>query len=94
MNQDQQKSTPSDAGCNTNTAYILLKCKLGREEIVIDALKGLEGVQEIDQIYGTPYDIIIKVVSGNVKELDSLVKKIRRTNEIVSTQTMLVGGFA
>lgn len=61
---------------------------------MIDALKRPEGVQEIDQIYGTPYDIIVNVVSGNVKELDSLVKRIRRSNEIVSAQTVLVGGFA
>lgn len=90
----KQKPAPGNTVSDENIAYILLKCKLGREEIVIDALKQIEGVQEIDQIYGTPYDIIIKIISDNVKELDLLVRKIRRTKEIVSTQTILVGGFA
>ena len=85
---------PHELSDSTSSAYILVSCILGYEEEVINALKPLEGVKQIDQIYGIPYDLIVKVTSGTGRELELVIKKIRSTKKIKSTQTMLVARFA
>lgn len=39
-----------------NVAYILLKCEPGFEEQVVNTLKKTDGVVQVDQVYGSPYD--------------------------------------
>jgi hypothetical protein len=57
-------------------------------------LKKTRGVVEIDQVYGSPYDIVVKIKCDGLKELSSTVWRIRRLNGIRLTQTLLVGEFA
>lgn len=78
------------SGSGQNIAYILVKCKLGLEEKVADSLKKVEGVAQVEQVYGTPYDIIVKVMCDTPKKLDVAVWRIRRIARVISTQTMLV----
>ncbi len=77
-----------------NSAYILAKCKPGFEEHVFKLLKKTGGVVEVDQVYGSPYDIVVKIKCDGLKELSSTVWRIRRLNGIRLTQTLLVGDFA
>lgn len=81
------------SGSGQNVAYILVKCKLGLEEKVVNSLKKIDGVAEVEQVYGTPYDIIVKVSCDTPKKLDAVVWRIRRVARVISTQTLLVAAF-
>jgi DNA-binding Lrp family transcriptional regulator len=82
------------SGSDQHVAYILVKCKMGLEEKVVNSLKKVDGVAEVEQVYGTPYDIIVKVVCDTPKKLVAAVWRIRRIARIISTQTMLVTAFS
>lgn len=77
-----------------NSAYILVKCEPGFEEQVFNSLKKTRRVVEVDQVYGSHYDIVVKIKCDVLKELNSTVWRIRRINGIRFTQTLLVGDFA
>lgn len=82
------------ASISKNVAYILLKCEPGFEEQVFNSLKKTKGVVEVDQVYGSHYDIVVKIKCDMLKELNSTVWRIRRINKIRFTQTLLLGDFA
>lgn len=82
------------ASLSKNLAYVLVKCQPGFEEQVVNVLKKTYGVVNVDQVYGSPYDIVVKIKCDTIKELDSAIWRIRRINNIRFTQTLLVGGFA
>ena len=77
-----------------NSAYILVKCEPGLEEEVLNSLKKTKGVVEVDQVYGSSYDMVIKIKCDSLKELSSTVWRTRRANGIRLTQTLMVGNFA
>lgn len=77
-----------------NLAYILVKCEPGFEGQLVNVLKKSYGVVKVDQVYGSPYDIVVKIQCDTIKELDSAIWRIRRINNIRFTQTLLVGEFA
>jgi DNA-binding Lrp family transcriptional regulator len=80
---------------NSNkSAYILAKCEPGFEEQVFNSLKKITGVKEIDQVYGSPHDIVVKIKCDTLRELNSTVWRIRRINRMRFTQTLLIGDFA
>jgi len=82
------------ASSSKNSAYILVKCEPGFEEQVFNSLKKTKRVVEVDQVYGSHYDIVVKIKCDMLKELNSTVWRIRRINGIRFTQTLLVGDFA
>ena len=43
------------------SAYVLLNCELGSEAVVIDEIRTLSHVSEVNRVYGSSYDMIIKV---------------------------------
>jgi len=72
------------------TAYVLINCDMGYETEVIDEIKQLEDVKEINGVYGA-YDILVKVESANEKNLrDTISWKIRKLNRARSTLTLMV----
>jgi DNA-binding Lrp family transcriptional regulator len=75
-------------------AYILVKCKLDLEKRVVNSLKKVDGVAEVEQVFGSPYDIIVKVVYYTPAKLSTAVWRIRRIARIISTQTLLVSSFS
>lgn len=77
-----------------NLAYILVKCEPGFEEQVINSLKKIKRVVGVDQVYGSHYDIVVKIKCEGVKELNSTIWRTRRIKGIRLTQTLLVGHFA
>ncbi len=73
------------------TAYVLISCEPGCDHAVIDELRTLSGVQEASQIYGSTFDIIIKIKADTESGLrDIISRRVRRIEKIKATQTMMV----
>jgi len=71
------------------TAYVLINCELGSEEMVISELKLIEGVVEVHGTFGA-YDILGKVESSLVEALREIITwKIRKIPKIRSTLTLM-----
>lgn len=75
------------------TAYVLINCDLGSEDGVIEALKNIEDVKEINGTFGA-YDIIAKVDNSELDTLrETITWKIRKIDRIRSTLTLMgIGG--
>ena len=71
------------------TAYILINCELGSEESIIQQLKNLDGVSEVNGTFGA-YDILTKIESPTVEALREIITwKIRKIGQIRSTLTLM-----
>ncbi len=71
------------------TAYVLINCKMGSEEQIIDELKNIESVKEIHGTFGA-YDIVAKVESKSVEALrETITWQIRKLSNITSTITVM-----
>ena len=71
------------------TAYVLINCDLGSEELVISELKTIDGVKEVHGVFGA-YDILAKVESKQVETLrETITWKIRKIQKIRSTLTLM-----
>jgi len=72
------------------TAYVLIKVAAGAEAKVFEALTQIEGVEEVNVVYGE-YDIIAKVNAQSMDDLRKIViKQIRGIRGIVKTETAIV----
>ena len=72
-----------------STAYVLINCELGSEEMVISELKLIEGVVEVHGTFGA-YDILAKVEAGLVEKLrETITWRIRKIIKIRSTLTLM-----
>lgn len=71
------------------TGYVLINCELGSEEDVIEQLKEIKGVVEVNGTFGA-YDILAKVSSDKVEELrETITWRIRKIDKIRSTLTLM-----
>ena len=71
------------------TAYILINCELGSEELIIQQLKNLDGIPEVTGTFGA-YDILVKIESPTVEALREIITwKIRKIDQIRSTLTLM-----
>ncbi len=71
------------------TSYTLIRVLPIKDEDVYKAVKGLPEVKEIIMTYGE-YDLIIKVESGSLEELDTFVfHKLRTTKGVQATTTLI-----
>ncbi len=70
-------------------AYVLISCELGSEKAIVDELKSIEGVKEVQPTYGI-YDVLAKVeVQDEHKLREVLTFKIRKMNQVRATITLL-----
>jgi len=70
-------------------AYVLISCELGSEKAIVDELKSIEGVKEVEPTYGI-YDVIAKVeVQDEHKLREVITFKIRKMNQVRATITLL-----
>ena len=70
-------------------AYVLITCELGSEENVIDDLKHIESVKEVQGTFGA-YDIFAKLESGEKETLrNNAMWNIRNIKKIRSTLTLM-----
>jgi DNA-binding Lrp family transcriptional regulator len=57
---------------------------------VLKKVKAVEGVQEAEMIYGV-YDIVAKLKTETMDQLKQIITyNIRRINNVLTTQTLLV----
>ncbi len=70
-------------------AYILINTTHDRTRIVSKKLSQIEGIQEVEEVYGE-YDIIAKIVVNNLDELREVIyNKIRVIDGILRTETLI-----
>jgi DNA-binding Lrp family transcriptional regulator len=69
--------------------YILATCIPGNEKEVIQKIKALPNVVEVNGIMGK-YDIFVKVQSDQVLKTDSTIGKIRSVPHVTSTVSISV----
>lgn len=70
-------------------AYILIIADSGYEKKIIDALSDVDGVEDIDMIYGE-YDLIAKINVDDVSALgDFVIEKIRPVQGVRRTSTLI-----
>ena len=69
-------------------AFVLLNTELGQEAPVMDALKGVKEIKEINSLYGV-YDIIVEVEAESMNKVKEIVfNKVRRLDHVKSTITL------
>lgn len=75
-----------------STAFVLITCQLGFEEDVINSLKYIEGVSEIQGTFGA-YDIVAKITTEGRNRLRQVItQKIRKIERIRATLTLYETG--
>lgn len=73
-------------------AYVLINCDMGSEEYVINDLKSIIGVKNVNGIFGA-YDIIAEVQTPTVDDLrETITMKIRKISGTRSTLTLMAMG--
>ena len=71
-------------------AYVLINCDLGSEEQIIEELKHISDVKEVNGVFGA-HDILAKVESDQISTLrETIMWKIRKLNRVRSTLTLMV----
>ena len=74
-------------------AYVLLNCSLGSEEKVIEQLKQIESVKEVNGTFGT-YDILAKLQASNIEDLrNGLSSQIRNIDNVTGTLSITSSNF-
>jgi DNA-binding Lrp family transcriptional regulator len=72
------------------TAYILVNTEIGTEKQVLSALKKVEGVQEVHNLYGV-YDLIVNVKANTINDLKQIItQRIEKIAKINSKLTMII----
>ncbi|TAK25527.1 MAG: Lrp/AsnC family transcriptional regulator [Chloroflexota bacterium] len=73
-------------------AYVLIKASAKQVEIVLEALRGIDGVAEASTVYGET-DVICRLVVPDQAALDRLVmREIHAIDAVESTRTFIVVG--
>lgn len=71
------------------TAFVLVNTKIDSDNNVLKAFKEISNVKEVHQLYGS-FDLIAKVETGTVSELNEIVMgKINQLESVRSTRTMI-----
>ena len=71
------------------TAYVLISCDLGTEETIIEDLKHIDSVKEVQGTFGA-YDIIVKVENQKRDKIkETIVWNIRKLEHVRSTLSLM-----
>ncbi len=70
------------------TAYILGVAEIGKEKEVLQKCLNIKDVVEGTIVFGE-YDVIVKVMTDDVKELSRRVEEIRRVEGLLRTATLI-----
>ncbi len=69
-------------------AFVLINCELGSEEKIIEEVKKLSDVKNVQGTFGA-YDIIVEIASESVDQIrETITWKIRKIEKIRSTLTL------
>ena len=69
-------------------AYVLAIVKRGTEHEVVKKIQKIEGITEALVTYGM-WDLIARIETESLEQLDNLVGGIRQLTEIESTNTLI-----
>jgi DNA-binding Lrp family transcriptional regulator len=73
------------------SACVLIICELGCEIAAMDEITTLSQVTEVNRVYGSSYDMMIKISADTTDQLNYIISsKIRRIEKVRATQTMMV----
>lgn len=70
------------------SAYVLGVSQIGREKEVLEKCIGIKDVVEGTVVFGE-YDVIVKIMTDDVKELSRRVEEIRRIEGLLRTTTLI-----
>ena len=71
------------------TAYVLVCCDLGHEMDVIENLKHIDSVKEVNGTFGA-YDIIAKIENSNRDKIrETITWNIRKIDRVRSTLSLM-----
>lgn len=71
-------------------AYVLLTVEIGKEYDIAREIRSLNVNAEIDVdvVYGE-YDLVVRLETGNLKDVDKVVTKIRGMPGVLKTVTLI-----
>lgn len=71
------------------TAHLIIKCRADTENYVIEQLKNIEGVKNIQRTIGE-FDILVKIESDDSESLRRLIRwKVMKNDKIQSVITLM-----
>lgn len=71
------------------TAYIMINCEVGYEESIIEQLRIIEGVKEVQGVLGN-FDILVRIEVSSIEALREIItSKIRKIQKIRCTTTVV-----
>jgi DNA-binding Lrp family transcriptional regulator len=72
------------------TAYVLINYEIGAEENILNKLKNVPGVVEVNEVNGV-YDIVVKIASDTLESLkNTITRHIRAIDTVRSTLTLII----
>ena len=72
------------------SAYVLLNTEIGAENQVLKALKKIEGIEEVHNLWGV-YDIIANIKADNMEKLKNIItRRIGKISKINSKLTIII----
>ena len=70
--------------------FVLIHCQNSYEDYVVEQLKNINSVQDIQRVSGF-YDIVIKIKANDAKIITEIVyTQIRKIDKLNSTLTLMV----
>ena len=74
-------------------AYVLLKVAPGYERNIVEALRNIPEIEDVNELYGE-WDIITKASVERIEDLDELLSvKMRKIDGVTLTSTMIVAAY-
>jgi DNA-binding Lrp family transcriptional regulator len=70
-------------------AYVLVQCLIGHEMEVLRDLLEINFVKEGKGTFGY-YDILVKIEAPSEKQIENVVTKIRKIQNVITTTTLSV----
>jgi len=68
-------------------AFVLAVVEVGKENEIAQQLREA-GVAEVDVVYGE-YDLLCKIQTDTIEQLDSAMAQLRKTRGLIRTVTLL-----
>ena len=70
------------------TSYIMINCEVGSEVAVIDELKSINYIKEVQGVLGN-YDILAKLETPSIEYTRDTIAAIRKIKDILCTTTVV-----
>lgn len=73
-------------------AFVLINTELGQEATVVNALENVQGINDVNALYGI-YDVIAEVEAESMDKVKEIVfNNIRRLDSVKTTITLITYG--